>query len=649
MNFFEQQQRSRTNTTRLVVLFCLAVFFLIVLTNFLFIIIISLFENSEIWTNPNATFLSKLGAIISQFNPILFCEISLGIIIFVTLVGLYKKSELSHGGKVIAQKLNGRLILPTTKDALERQLLNVVEEIAIASGTPVPPVYLINEDGINAFAAGYNSHDAVIGITKGALKNLNRDELQGVIAHEFSHIFNGDMRMNIRLIAILHGILVIGLIGSRMLNSIPRRSFSKDGDKILAIYLLLALGLTAIGFIGTFFGNLIKAGISRQKEYLADASAVQFTRNPNGIAGALKKIGAISSKISNSKSLEISHLFFAESRKSFFLLMSDHPPLEYRIRLIEPNWNGDFSVPSSDQEFFSQIEKTKNASNTNNIEKSFASIAGASFISTSEMIQNINDAGTIKDKSIDKAHELIVAIPEVIKNSIHDTYGAVATIYALLIKKDDMFYSKQLEILQNSSDANVVALTTKMNDEIEKLPQEMYLPIIEMALPTLKQLSAHQYQVFKKNILGLVNCDSKINIFEWSFSKILFNNLDPEFDKNDVKPKPIYSLKNIKDEVGLFLSLMANSGNKEDEAKEAFNTAIADQKLELNFLTKKEISINSLNKAAFKIERLQPLDKEKLLKTCVTCIAHDGKILPSEVQILRAFASIVQCPMPLIA
>ncbi len=649
MNFFEQQQRSRTNTTRLVALFCLAVFFLIVLTNFLFIIIISLFENSEIWTNPNATFSSKLGAIISQFNPILFCEISLGIIIFVTLVGLYKKSELSHGGKVIAQKLNGRLILPTTKDALERQLLNVVEEIAIASGTPVPPVYLINEDGINAFAAGYNSHDAVIGITKGALKNLNRDELQGVIAHEFSHIFNGDMRMNIRLIAILHGILVIGLIGSRMLNSIPRRSFSKDGDKILAIYLLLALGLTAIGFIGTFFGNLIKAGISRQKEYLADASAVQFTRNPHGIAGALKKIGAISSKISNSKSLEISHLFFAESRKSFFLLMSDHPPLEYRIRLIEPNWNGDFSVPSSDQEFFSQIEKTKNASNTNNIEKSFASIAGASFISTSEMIQNINDAGTIKDKSIDKAHELIVAIPEVIKNSIHDTYGAVATIYALLIKKDDTFYSKQLEILQNSSDANVVALTTKMNDEIEKLSQEMYLPIIEMALPTLKQLSASQYQVFKKKILDLVNCDSKINIFEWSFSKILFNNLDPEFDKNHVKPKEIYSLKNIKAEVGLFLSLMANSGNKEDEAREAFNTAIADQKLELNFLTKKEISINSLNKAAFKIERLQPLDKEKLLKTCVTCIAHDGKILPSEVQILRAFASIVQCPMPLIA
>jgi Zn-dependent protease with chaperone function len=226
-------------------------------------------------------------------------------------------------------------------------LLNVVEEMALASGTPTPPVYLMDrEDGINAFAAGFSPNDAVIGVTRGTATRLDRDELQGVIAHEFSHILNGDMRLNLRLMGLLHGILIIGMLGYfilRMSFFSQGRRRSRDGKDGVPI-VVIGAGLAVIGFAGTFFGNLIKAAVSRQREFLADASAVQFTRHPDGIAGALKKIGGFAqgSSIENPNAPIASHMFFGRATSGFNAMFATHPPLAERIRRVDPSWDGEF-------------------------------------------------------------------------------------------------------------------------------------------------------------------------------------------------------------------------------------------------------------------------------------------------------------------
>ncbi|MBT8147004.1 MAG: M48 family metallopeptidase, partial [Gammaproteobacteria bacterium] len=304
MNFFESQDIARRNTGRLIFLFALAVISLVVITNVLVMVLFGMLSvNSATVMEPGV-----------RFNWQTFALVSLGVVVVILLGSLYKLVALAGGGARVAEMLGGRLLLPETEDLQERQLLNVVEEMALASGTPVPPVYLMEEAGINAFAAGYTPGDAVIGVTRGTINALNRDELQGVIAHEFSHILHGDMRINIRLIAILHGILILGIIGYHLMRGGAYSRRSRDSGGIVA----LGLGLIIIGYVGTFFGNLIKAAVSRQREYLADASAVQFTRNPHGIAGALMRIATHErrSYLNNPNSMEISHALFEEGTLS---------------------------------------------------------------------------------------------------------------------------------------------------------------------------------------------------------------------------------------------------------------------------------------------------------------------------------------------
>jgi len=317
MDFFESQDSARRNTGRLILLFGLAVISLILITNFLVMLIFG-FLSTE---------MTSVGALTPwQFNWQVFAMVGVLVAAVIILGSLYKIVSLSGGGARVAEMMNGRLLVAGTGDLLERRLMNVVEEIAIASGTPVPPVYVLEEAGINAFAAGYSPSDAVIGVTRGAIETLNREQLQGVIAHEFSHILHGDMRINIRLIGILHGIMVLGIIGYYLMRGSSVRSRSKDSGGVV----MLGLGLLVIGYVGTFFGNLIKAAVSRQREFLADASAVQFTRNPQGIAKALMRIGQHSQRsyMAHPSSREISHALFEEGTHSALSgLYATHPPL----------------------------------------------------------------------------------------------------------------------------------------------------------------------------------------------------------------------------------------------------------------------------------------------------------------------------------
>jgi Zn-dependent protease with chaperone function len=337
MNFFEQQDRARRNSGRLLILMVLAVLSLITLTSLVLGLVWQLFGQSHtsLWLASDAPI-----SVLPSW-PLVGC-VALAVIGVVLLGSLYKQLQLSRGGQAIAERLGGRLINLSPQSLEERRLLNVVEEMALASGTSVPPVFVLDDVGINAFAAGLTPQDAVIGITRGAICQLSRDELQGVIAHEFIHIFHGDMRLNTRLVSVLHGILLLGLIGGFLLRSSGRGSRSSR-DNSVAIVLAIGVTLWVLGYAGTFFGNLIKAAVSRQREFLADASAVQYTRNPDSIAGALKKIGGnlYGSQLQAGHAAEFSHMYFAAGiSQALEGMLATHPPLDQRILRITPGWDG---------------------------------------------------------------------------------------------------------------------------------------------------------------------------------------------------------------------------------------------------------------------------------------------------------------------
>jgi len=349
MDFFAEQDRARRNTRRLLLLFALAVLILVVLTNLVVAFALWSFDERVhgSWdytvqapalegAMPPAHFLAYLSL------P-LFLGVGAGVSAAIALASGLRHLQLARGGAAVAEMLGGSVLEPDSRTPAERRLLNVVEEMAIASGVPVPQVYRVPGEGINAFAAGYALDDAVIGFTDVALEQLGRDELQGVVAHEFSHILNGDMRLNLRLIAVLHGILFIAQAGRVLLDSTGRASARDRKGGSLA---LIGLALLLLGSAGVFFGRLIKAGVSREREFLADASAVQFTRNPAGLADALRRIGALAQQgaIASPRAEEASHLFFAQAIVvRLGSLFATHPPLEKRIRRLDPGWDGRYT------------------------------------------------------------------------------------------------------------------------------------------------------------------------------------------------------------------------------------------------------------------------------------------------------------------
>ncbi|TJY55952.1 peptidase M48 [Sinimarinibacterium sp. CAU 1509] len=330
MDFFAHQAQARQHTTVLVVYFVIAIV----------CIIASVYIASAMIFHATQT-QAPAGAVWTGFvlwDPQLFLYVVIGTLSVVLAGGLYKTLALSKGGSAVAEALGGRLLDIDSVNPDERKLRNVVEEMAIAAGVPMPKIYVLDNDaGINAFAAGHAPQDAAIGITGGGMRLLDRDELQGVIGHEFSHLLNGDMRINIRIMGVLFGIVCLAVIGRLLLYS------RGGGGRGRNPMMFIGLALIVIGALGIFFGRLIQAALSRQRELLADASAVQFTRNPAGLSRALQKIGRVGSQIGSVHAAEANHMFFENGlSKPFIGWMATHPPLEQRIRAIDPSWTGTF-------------------------------------------------------------------------------------------------------------------------------------------------------------------------------------------------------------------------------------------------------------------------------------------------------------------
>ena len=680
MNFFAAQDRARRSTLGLVLLFGIAVICLILLTNLLVLYVFAYQQSGPLATD--------YGAALAQFRWDTFVLVALAVIILVAGGSMFKILQLAGGGRVVAESLGGRILAQNSQDAMHRKVLNVVEEMAIASGLPVPSVYLLDEPGINAFAAGWTPGDAVIGITQGAVQYLSREELQGVIAHEFSHILNGDMRLNVRLTGVLHGILLLGLTGYYLMRSLRhmRSSRGKDGASVVAALFALALGLIVIGYVGTFFGGWIKALVSRQREYLADSSAVQFTRSREGIAGALKKIGGFhaGSQLQSPGAGEFSHGYFAQGVSTFMEpLFSTHPPLKTRILRLDPRWNGNFIAPqpltpTTDQEHAGAAKDPQarlatavgiaaavrppgepmdgrgRALSGTGAEMAEVLAPGLSRqtpeqFPVTDALHGLEHIGKISDAQLGYARELLTAIPATLKAETQDTYGARALVYAMVVHPDADVQKRQWDLLLGQDDPGVYRKTELLTPLMATLDRRLRLPLIDLSMPALRELTRPQYDLFKSNLLALMRADNKISLSEWILQRVLLQHLDAAHGLRQ-RPRAKYStLGDVKAEAEILLSLVAYAEHRGDDAAAARAFDAGGLVMGVDGLRKiahQDMSLHNVDTAVDKLGQVKPLVKPRLLKACAACIAADGHITVDGIELLRALASSLDCPMP---
>jgi Zn-dependent protease with chaperone function len=643
VNFFEHQERARRRTAELIVYYALAVGLIILAIYF---VILFLFFAGEAQAE-------RPGARLNLWQPQILFWVA-GFTGLVILAGtLYKIAALARdGGEAVARLLGGRPLPPDTRDFFERRVLNVVEEMALASGTPVPRVFILDaEDGINAFAAGYSPATAVIGITRGCAQHLKRDELQGVIAHEFSHIFNGDMRLNLRLIGVLNGILVIALIGYGlfriMLNSSSGRGRSSRDKKGGAVaFLLLGLALMVIGYIGVFFGKLIKSAVSRQREFLADASSVQFTRNPAGIAGALKKIGGLAagSRIASHRAEEASHLFFANGLRSGLVnLMATHPPLAERIRRIEPAFDGRFPEVAVAAEEAPRVA----AEETRRTPPQPVPDAAAAFAVSAPLVAA--HAGAPRAEHLEYAAALLAALPSAFRLQVREPLGAQAVVYALALSDSRDVRSRQVAHLAGHADARAHTLMLQLATAAQAVAAAQRLPLLALALPALRQLSAKQYGEFRANVLALTRADMQIDLFEYTLLRMLVRHLDPLFGL--AKPATVRHthLPPVRAQCLALLATLARFGNAEESAAAAAFAKGMAALPELGAATLPpagEASLEALDQALTVLATLAPRAKRQVVEACTACITADRAITVEEAELLRAITDALDVPLP---
>ncbi len=599
MDFFEKQSRAQSKTRWLIVYFVLAVICIIVALQIIFAL---LFDRP----------LDDLEVL---------AWVSGGVVATVLIGSAVKIAELSQGGRVVAAMLGGEPIASNTQDLNERKLLNIIEEMALASGVPVPEVYLLPDPSINAFAAGHGPGDAAIGVTRGCIEQLSRDELQGVIAHEFSHLLHGDMKLNIQLIGLLNGILCIALIGAFMfrISIYAPRSRSSDDRKGGLTLALLAGGaaLYLIGWIGVFFGNLIKAAVSRQREFLADASAVQFTRNPDGIAGALAKIGQFSSRLSSPRASEASHLFFGNGvADSWVSLFATHPPLEERIRAIAPNFD-----PADVKVVKPPPLPPESAQPQDNL---------------------------LRPQSLGRAAALLAALPGFAGESVRDLHGACAFVYALLLDERDDIRAEQLRDLKIDD-----AMRTEMfrlYDRRSEISLEQRLPLVDLVIPTLRHLSPDQYAAFRANVQHLVESDREIHLFEFALQKTILRHLELFFTRSRGPGVKFRSVVPLLPDVAALLTGLAVVGH-DDPAERPAAFASGVRELLINTASHPmecgtSCDLAGIDSALDRLTEASPEVKRVVLKACHATVAHDGVVELREYELLRAIADALDCPMP---
>ncbi|HEY5346062.1 MAG TPA: M48 family metallopeptidase [Verrucomicrobiae bacterium] len=653
MDFFERQDKARKKTKWLLIYFVLAVAAMIAA-----IYVVSLLIFSGVQAHQHSYDESQ--AQFNLWNPQIFLAVALGTLAVVFIGSSYKTMALAAGGSAVSEMMGARLVSANSTDPDERKLLNVVEEMAIASGVPVPQVYVMDdEDGINAFAAGHKPGDATVTVTRGCMKILSRDELQGVIGHEFSHILNGDMKLNLRLMGTIFGILCLAIIG-RVLLQTARGGGRSRGQNPLPI---LGLALLIIGYIGVFFGRLIQAAVSRQREFLADASSVQFTRNPAGITGALKKIGGLGetgSRLSHAHSEELSHMFFSNGISEAFIgLLETHPPLDERIRAFDPNFDGKFSFVRYDGGDQPPGQISKAAKHPSPMPNIFGGVLGGTILASGGM----NEPPVIKSRHVmpnignptplhlEYAVKLRDALPENVKTAAREPLDSVALIYALLLSADENVCANQIAEIGKRFSPPVSEKTAALFPDVAKIAAHVHLPIINLALGGLRQLSAEQFQNFSQTLQWLVESDGKVELFEFVLQKIVLRNLDSQFNGPQKSVVQFYTVKPLVPDCAVILSALANvSSDDAVKIEKAFETGApylrAPDGADLNLLPKENCGVKEIDAALNRLAQAAPQIKKNLIETCVQTVGVDGVIQEAEAELLRAISDTLDCPMP---
>lgn len=663
MDFFAHQDRARRNTVWLVVYFLLAVAAIVAAVY----LACATLAGAAGASSAERLSAEGMSAPVGLWHPQLFLPVSAGTLGLIGVGSLYKTAQLSGGGKTVAEMLGGELLVPGAASGPERRLLNVVEEMAIAAGTPVPPVYLMGDEmGINAFAAGFSPQDAVIGVTRGTVQWLSRDELQGVIGHEFSHIVHGDMRLNLRLIGVLHGILLISLIGYWIMRLAPRQSSRNEregsGGAALAM-VVFGLSLYVIGYVGVFCGHLIKSAVSRQREFLADASAVQFTRNPDGIAGALRKIAALAagSRIGHAQAEEASHLFFSNGLgPSLLNLLATHPPLDVRIRRVDPGWDG--KLPKLTAELAYQLQHAAEHDEPERHSASGAAELAAGLSAgpsqplpplpfPSQATVPLRPApttarvGAITDPHRAYAVELLGKLPEELLGMAREPFDAAALVLGLLLSDAEDVAQVQLAQLRSIAPQPLVAQMQRIGPNLRALPAEQRLPLAQLALPALKRMSPRQIDGFLRAITALAQADQRISLFEFCLHRLVVHALAARGSSLFNRPAADMAPPQA---VALLLSTLAHAGRQEDAAAaQAFAVGTAQLEAgEAVLLTKAQCDLGQLGAALDRLMTLKPQWKKKVLAAATACVAADGYGTIEEVELVRVVAHTLDCPLP---
>ena len=643
MDFFEEQVFARKRSRRLVLLFALAVLGVIASVYLLAMLVYGLGA-------ADAAGLRYMTGDYDDFTQRALAFWNSGVFLFslgstalvVGLGSLYKIAQLRAGGPAVALGLGGRRVDPDSTRLEERRLLNVVEEMAIASGVPAPEVYVLDrEPGINAFAAGNTTSDAVIGVTQGSLHLLRRDELQGVIAHEFSHILNGDSRINLRAIGLLHGIFLLALIGRFLIRG-SAHSGKKEGGGVAVI----GIGLLGIGSIGVFFGRMIQSSISRQRELLADASAVQFTRDSAGLAGALKKIGGAStgSHLQTPKADEASHIFFSNAVRRLPLfagLFRTHPPLAERIRKLEPNWDGEFPAVALPR----IADGMSTPPGPPGLVRAFAD--GPTEQAVSQALEHI---GSPRPEQIAYARSLHTALPNLWIHAVHQPPMAQAMVFGLLLAQDEVLRGTELLRLADLTDPETADLTLRFHSEAVDRSSGEKIALVDMALPTLRNLSADEYERFRQVVDALMQSDRRIDLFEYTLSRMIQRHLARHFEGAGPAPLRFRSLRSLLPDTRVLIASLARVGSRsEEQAERAFRHGA--QTLQLRgeagpIPASHECSLAAIDQALSRYDAAAPALKRELMLACAATVMADDEVTDHEAELIRAIGDALDCPVP---
>jgi Zn-dependent protease with chaperone function len=642
MNFFERQAAARRMSRRLIILFVLAVIAIVIAVD-----IVVLFASGYAAPSRMAEG-GDFGGFLAA-NAGLLLVTSVATIALIGIASMVRMAGLRAGGAVVARGLGGNQVDENTRDPQLRRLRNVVEEIAIASATPVPAIFVLEDEaGINAFAAGYSPNDAAIAVTRGALERLNRDELQGVIAHEFSHILNGDMRLNIQLMGVLFGILVLAIAGRKILYHSRGSRDSKNVGAILAV----ALMLTLIGYVGVFFGRMIKAGISRSREYLADASAVQFTRQTTGIAGALKKIAGLDegSRLAAADTEEVSHMLFGDGM-GYSSLWATHPPLVERIRALDPSFDPK-ALGALKKRWAAQPPSGMAEDRVMGLDGQGVRAPGVlpAVAATMAIDPRQASAHTGQPESSDYANagRIHRQLPQALLDAAHAHDDAIPLLLALLIDADAALAARQLAEIAQRIEPATAERSAALREEVAALHPLLRLPLASLAFPALRRRPPAQLEQFVAASEALIHMDGHVGLFEYCLGRLLQRQVAEALDPSRHQPNGRRKLAQCRDALATLFAVLAAHGNQDPQAARRAYVAGMQSVLPgagVEYQPPRDW-VTALDMALDALDGLEPLGKQLLVEGLAATSSHDGRITVAESELLRTICAVLHCPLP---